>query len=425
MLCGRAGKVKRAGGWFASQSGPLASFRLARQTLRHYNGCAGFESGTMSSEMANQPKILIVSVSHGASHRRAAGSLRKAFECVRPELSVEIADGLAHCAGWFRAYYNSYLIPLKYWPALWGWIEGRQYHAEASGPAWLYRRGAQPFFRFLEALQPDIVIACEVGMCELAALLKRERGADFYLVGVAPNGVDIDRPWAQPEVDLFITAPGEAVTALTAAGVLPSKIVPCGAPIDPAFASLPDRDTARQRLDLERGLPLLLVLFGGAGIGNPRRIIPELGKIREQHQVVCIAGKSPRLESELRRQCAGRTHFRVLGWVDNMHEWMAAADLLLGKPGGSTLIEALSSGSPFVAFDPLPGNERRACDLIEKWQVGVWVRRREDLAPTIARLLGTRSELEQFRRNALSRARPHAARDAAHAILKCWERGQL
>lgn len=378
----------------------------------------------MSSEYGKQPKILILSLSHGAAHHRVAAALRTAFERMRPGLSVEIADGLAHCAGWFRAYYNSYMIPVKYWPALWGWIEGRQHQARASGPVWLYRRGARPLFRFLEALRPDIVIASEVGMCELAALLKRSRGADFYLVGVAPNGVDFDRPWAQPEVDLFIAAPGEAETALAAAGVLPSRIVPCGAPINPAFASLPDRDTARKRLNLDRDLPLLLVLFGGLGVGNPRRIIPELRKMNAPCQVVCIAGKNPRLEGELRRQCSDLSRFRVLGWVDNLHEWMAAADLLLSKPGGSTVMEALSAGLPFLAFDPLPGYERRACDLIESWQVGAWVRRPEDLAPAIERLVGAPEELTRLGRNALARARPQAAWDAAQAILKCWESGR-
>jgi processive 1,2-diacylglycerol beta-glucosyltransferase len=374
----------------------------------------------MSNLVMKPPKVLILTVSHGASHWRVARALRQAFVALRPELTVEVVDGLAHCTCWFRAYYNSYLIPLKYWPALWGWIESLQHGASASGPIGLYRRGAQPFFRFLEALHPDIVIATEMGMCELAALLKRQGGADSYLVG-APTDVEPDLPWAQPEVDLFIAMPGEGVRALAAAGVPASKIIPCGVPIDPSFNSLPGRDMAKQRLNLQPHVTLLLVLFGGAGFGSARRIIPELLKVRGPHKVVCIAGGNPRLEQELRRRCAGDPRFRVLGWVDNMHEWMAAADLLLSKPGASTFIEALCSGLPFLAFEPLPGNERRACDLIEKWQVGTWVRRQENLAPTVARLLSHRAELEVLRKNALSKARPRAACDTALAILKRWE----
>jgi processive 1,2-diacylglycerol beta-glucosyltransferase len=104
-----------------------------------------------------------------------------------------------------------------------------------------------------------------------------------------------------------------------------------------------------------------------------------------------------------------------------MPEWMAAADLALGKPGASTLVEAINSRLPLLAFDPLPGNERRACDLIEKWEVGYWIRQPAELAATLERLLAHPAELSRLRANARALARPQAAREAAKAILKGWQ----
>ena len=99
-----------------------------------------------------RPKILILTISHGASHRRTAQALRHALLQIRPELTVEIIDALAHCARWFRLYYDSYEIPLKYFPALWGLIEGLQHRSKSTGPGWLYRTGARPLFRFMQAI---------------------------------------------------------------------------------------------------------------------------------------------------------------------------------------------------------------------------------------------------------------------------------
>src|SRR5262249_2988439 len=141
----------------------------------------------------------------------------------------------------------------------------------------------------------------------------------------------------------------------------------------------------------------LLVLFGGTGLGKPRRIFEELNKVRQPFQVAFITGKNKRLERQIRSLCEGLPHFRPLGWVDNVNEWMVAADLLVSKPGGSTLAEAFASGLPMLAFDPLPGNERRTCAWIEKWQAGHWVRRSEDLAPAIMRLFADRKALQQLR----------------------------
>jgi len=254
-------------------------------------------------------------------------------------------------------------------------------------------------------------------MCELAAMLKRERGARFRLVGL-PTGIDVDRAWAQPEVDLYATAPGDPAAELENAGVPRTRILPCGQPVDPAFASLPDQATVRARLGMRPDLPMVLVLFGGAGWGKPRRIVEALNQVEQPLQAVFVAGRNPRLEQEVQSLCRDDRRCRVLGWVDNMHEWMAAADLLVSKPGASALIEALDCGLPLLAIGPLPGNERRACDWIEKERVGYWIKNPQSLGPSIARLLESPAGLERLRERAQVLARPHAAYDAAEAVLK-------
>jgi len=103
--------------------------------------------------------------------------------------------------------------------------------------------------------------------------------------------------------------------------------------------------------------------------------------------------------------------------VDNMQEWMVASDLLISKPGGGTLTEGFACGLPILAFDPLPGNEERSCQWIEKWGAGIWIKRPEDLAPAIASLLADPPKLVALRNRARELARPHAARDGALAVL--------
>jgi len=368
-----------------------------------------------------RPRVLILTLHHGLTHVQISRALEKGLLHLRPNLKVEVVDALAHCAPWFRAYYNLYEIPLKYWPGLWDYIESHQFGGETSGPWWLYRLGARPLFRYIEAFAPDVVAATEVGLGEIAVIHKRETGAQYSLV--AMQTFAYERPWAQPEVDLFVSYPGEVAAQIRSLGVPPERILECGVPVDPAFGSCSNRPALRARLGLQQNLPLLLVNFGGSGKGKPREVVSELQKVQQPFQVVFISRRDESLRKELLRLTAGMAHARVLSWVDNMHQWMAAAHLLVSRAGGAIVAESLNCGLPILVFDALPGNERRFCQLIEEcWHTGYWVKRPGELATRIDHLLRRTEELEQLRSNALRHAFPDAARIAAEAILHLREK---
>ncbi len=359
--------------------------------------------------------VLILTVSHGASHRRAAEALQAALLELCLDARAEVVDALAHCTRWFRAYYDSYEIPLRYWPALWRRIEAIQHRSRSTGPYWLYRQGAQPLFDFIETWNPDAVVATEVGLCELAAMLKRERGTRFQLAAL--ELMDFNQAWIQQEVDLFLASHPDLAAELVTAGAPPGKVVCCGIPIHLSFGSVPEREEARYRLNLHPELPLLLVLFGGTGFGKASEITAALQRVHQPFQSVFIAGRNARLKAQLRRFASALPNCRVLGWVDNVRDWMAAADLLISKPGGSTLFEAAACGLPVLAFAPLPGNEERTCRWIEKWRAGLWARRPAELAAMVDQLLAKPAELRDLRQRTQVLARPHAAYEAARWVL--------
>jgi processive 1,2-diacylglycerol beta-glucosyltransferase len=366
-----------------------------------------------------QPKVLILTLTHGAAHQRAAKALRQALLDLRPGALVEVIDTLAHCRRWFKAYYDSYLIPLRYWPRLWSWIESVQHQSDSTGPGWLYRKGARPLFQFIAEYAPDVVVATEVGTCELAALHKRKSSAGFLLAGL--ELMDFNRAWIQPEVDLYLTTHPDLAEELRAAGAPAEKITTTGQPIDLTFASLPDRAAARARLGIREEARLLLVLFGGAGFGKPERILEELRKVRQPFDAVLIAGRNRKLEARLKEMCREVAHCLALGWVENIQEWMVASDLMIGKPGGATLMEGAACGLPLLAFDPLPGNEERTCRWIEKWGAGRWVKSPQELSRVVEGLLSSPQELAELQAKARALSRPNAARDAALAVLALYE----
>jgi processive 1,2-diacylglycerol beta-glucosyltransferase len=57
--------------------------------------------------------------------------------------------------------------------------------------------------------------------------------------------------------------------------------------------------------------------------------------------------------------------------MSKMDEWMAASDLLIGKPGGLTTSEALARGLPMLIVNPIPGQEERNADHLLEWGCAV------------------------------------------------------
>lgn len=180
-----------------------------------------------------------------------------------------------------------------------------------------------------------------------------------------------------------------------------------------------DRPALRQRLGLQDHLPVFLVNFGGSGKRKPREVVSELRKVEQPFQAVFISRGDEALREELQRLTSGMPHTQILNWVDNMHEWMAASDILVSRAGGGVVAESLNCGLPILVFDAPPGNERRFCHLIENcWHTGHLVERPGELASRIGHLLESPDDLEQLRTNTRQHGYPDASRIAAEAILR-------
>ena len=85
--------------------------------------------------------------------------------------------------------------------------------------------------------------------------------------------------------------------------------------------------------------------------------------------LVAIAGKNSPLEARCRRLAqtldSPELVVRVRGFVPNMAEWMGASDVVVTKPGGLTLVEALGVGRPLILLPARGGQE----EINRRWAV--------------------------------------------------------
>jgi processive 1,2-diacylglycerol beta-glucosyltransferase len=104
---------------------------------------------------------------------------------------------------------------------------------------------------------------------------------------------------------------------------------------------------------------------------------------------------------------------RVFGFVENIHELMNAADVLVSKAGGLTSAEAMALGLPMIIVDPIPGQETRNAEIIVEQRAGWKALDIANLGYKLKRVIEQPEMLATARVAAAGLGKP----DAAHDIL--------
>ncbi|MGH9122804.1 MAG: glycosyltransferase, partial [Acidimicrobiales bacterium] len=116
-------------------------------------------------------------------------------------------------------------------------------------------------------------------------------------------------------------------------------------------------------------------------------------------QLVAACGKNTALSARLRRLSLPADRLRVLGYVTNMHEQMAAADVVVTNGAGVTVLEALCTSRPVVAFSPLAGHGSASTNELVRRGLAL----RADDVPALVSSVG-RLHADETLRNRMSHA---------------------
>lgn len=165
------------------------------------------------------------------------------------------------------------------------------------------------------------------------------------------------------------------------------------------------------------------MMGGGLGIGPLETMMRALDAVSEPLCAVAIVGRSKRSEQRV-LEYAHRIHhpLRVERFVNNVHDYMHASDLLITKPGGLTSSEALAAELPMVLFKPLPGQEERNTRYLVQRRAAVRAKNERDLTKTVQTLLASPVKLAQMRAAMESLRKPDAAAQIAQAICAVAQR---
>ena len=358
----------------------------------------------------------------GVGHTSAAKALRNALALSTPDLEATIVDSYKFSAAMFsRVVSNGYLGMVKTIPQMYRFIYARAEKATDVGPfrAWVHQFTASNIRPFLKQYAPDVVVCTHAFPCGVMAEYKHAFADAPPVFGVVTDFA-VHAFWIHANVDGYAVATEQMRQQMIARGIDPRRIVASGIPIAPEFAqAAASREDLARRLGLPPDRQIVLLMGGGLGIAPLETIMRALSQVEEPLCAVVIVGRSRSAEARA-IECAARMAYpvRVLRFVENVHEYMHAADLLVTKPGGLTSSEALAAGVPLLLFKPLPGQEERNTRFLVSGGAAVRAKKSDDLAQRVQMLLRDAERRDRMRVAMKALAKPEAAANAAAAIRR-------
>src|SRR5262249_20044506 len=226
----------------------IRSLHRARQSARGRRGHRHSRRGdSLDPAGAALNRLLILSVSAGAGHTRAAQALEQTGKALWPKAEILHADVLDFAEPIYRkGYVQSYLEMVNRAPELWGYLYRSSDHPPRSGRQSRFvrffdRLEFARFRRFVRDFDADAVLATHFLPGQVFAPYRR-RARDRFPLGIVLTDFDAHAFWVQPTADRFFVATEELAAVLAGRGIPRQKISVTGIPVIPAFARRHDRN---------------------------------------------------------------------------------------------------------------------------------------------------------------------------------------
>lgn len=347
-------------------------------------------------------KIMLLTAATGGGHLRASGAVEQYIRD-NTDSDVVTVDTLKAVSRFLdKTVCDSYLFIAKKAPALFGRLykqTNKQTRFSDLVPK-LSGLFSNLLFPTIASYQPDVIITTHPFATEMVSDLKEDGLVTAPLICIITD-YGVHRAYIADHVDAYVVASEDMVPELMSFGVAKEKIYPFGIPVHGVFFDREDRSMLLRELNLDPELPTLLFMAGSFGVSNIIKLYRDLDSTGANMQIIVITGRNKKLYEAFEKELAAGTRIptRLVYFTDEVEKFMHASDLLVTKPGGLTVSEALACNLPMAVFDAIPGQEEDNANFLKTHDMCVRLQKDGNFAEEISVLLQEKQRLQAMREN--------------------------
>ncbi|NQU95024.1 MAG: glycosyltransferase [Candidatus Omnitrophica bacterium] len=366
-------------------------------------------------------RILLMYISENSGHHRACLAIEKALHQLSDDVETLNVNSFNYTNPILEKIIGkTYMSVIRRKPEVWGYIYDNpnvvrrtQKLKEA-----IHRYNSNKMRTLLESYKPRAIICTQAFPCGIIADYKKTSDIGAMLSGVltdyAPHSY-----WLYDSVDAYFVPSEETKERLVTNGIARERIKFTGIPIDPIFKKIIDKKKVLASLGLDGQEPVVLIMGGSQGLGPISETIKVLGNSSVNFQIIVAAGGNKGLYRRLKRVSARfKKKCVVLGYANNIDELMEISSIIITKPGGITISEALAKGLAALIIKPIPGHEEMNTSHLVKHRVAIRIDKPQDAEMFVKELLGNPRALKNMQERARAFSRPDSALDIARTVLE-------
>lgn len=361
-------------------------------------------------------KVLILLTDTGGGHHRASLALKDTIEKTEGN-EVVIEDALKYSSKFLHFVVTKlYMFFATKTPKLYGKIYNSADKVSildkaVHGIASFYSRRLG---KLLDEFQPDCVISCHAFCTEMVSALKKKERTNSLLFSIITDYA-AHAAYINDFVDAYIVANNDIVHQLRDQyNVDCSIIYPLGIPIYDKFYQHIDKYEMREKLGLSPHKKTVLMMAGSFGVNNILDIYKNLNRYPSDYQLIVVTGKNEQLFRTFRHIVRGGViknkkepnikvtiPTKLCYFVDNIEDYMSAADLIITKPGGLTISEAMAKELPMAIFRSYDGQEYDNAEFLKKHNLAFIIKDDKEGMQQLNRFISNDQELDMMHNNIL------------------------
>ena len=274
--------------------------------------------------------------------------------------------------------------------------------------------GLNKLLKLVAEYNPDLILV--TFPTPVMSVLKNRLNIDIPIVTVITD-YRLHKNWVTPYSEGYYVACNETKNDLMKVGVDENLIHVTGIPINEAFSESIDCEQWLKSFNLDPNKKTILMVAGAFGVLRGfDEMIQQLIKKDENRQIVVVCGRNHELAQQLKNKFKNYSQVLIMGYTKEMNQWMASCDIMITKPGGITISEALARKIPLILYNPAPGQELENAKYFNRTRLAKIANNPNETIRIADHLLDHPLELKHMQQSMETHRKPTASRHIASLI---------